>query len=175
MAMAMVVVVVVHLIPHSTTTTTISISGTSFPPLSFASSACLRSQECGNIDKNKEREREREYELGEAEHVGQKRGGSEGSPLKPSSTRARLLAPKETQNRNPKQKLRSANSAEYFIISLLALFITTTARRTTIGQKPKHNLNKFRKISSSNWGREKGGVWRERGKCCQNLPKFNKT
>lgn len=168
MAMAMVVVVVVHLIPHSTTTTTISISGTSFP-LSFASSACHRSQECGNIDKNKERERERVSELGEAEHVGQKRGERVGGLLKPSSTRARLLAPKETQNRNPKQKLRSANSAEYFIISLLALFITTTARRTTIGQKPKHNLNKFRKISSSNWGRQK------RGKCCQNLPKFNKT
>lgn len=158
MAMAM-VVVVVHLIPHSTTTT-ISISGTSFPPC-FASSACHRSQECGNIDKNKERKRE--SQLGEAAHVGQKRGGR-GVPLKPSSTRARLLAPKETQNRNPKQKLRSANSAEYFIISLLALFITTTTttttRRTTIGQKPKHNLNKFRKISS-NWGREKGGV--ERG------------
>lgn len=83
--------------------------------------------------------------MGEEEHVG-KRGGQGAGLLKPSSTRARLLAPKikaeakETQNRNPKQKLRSANSAEYFIISLLALFITTTAtttRQTTIGQKPK--------------------------------------
>lgn len=167
-------VVVVHLIPHSTTTT-ISISGTSCPS-SSASSSCHRSQECGNIDKNKEREKD--WVGG-----GRARWGEGREGRKPSSTRARLLAPKikaeakETQNRNPKQKLRSANSAEYFIISLLALFITitTTTRQTTIGQKAKHNLNKFRKISS-NCGGEEG--WRRQGescKCCQNLPKFNKT
>lgn len=99
-----------------------------------------RSQECGNIDKERGTERERE-------------GGKVGKSSS-SSTRARLLAPKETQ----KQKKRNRNCAVQTLLNISSLACwrfslqqqqQQQSRQTTIGQKPKHNLNKFRKISSS--------------------------